>query len=259
MRFLELLALAAVMGLSIFASLPIVLRRSRTARLVNFLSAVAIGILLFILADVWSDVASVLYPGGSYLANPSLSVIFFVGLVFAYFALYAFEHGPRVLKGNASAPKELSATSTALFVAVAIGFQNLTEGMVFGANWAVGLSGVLAVIFVGFFLQNITEGFPIAGPLLRTEERRVGLFAAYFALGGLPTLLGAGIGYIWTSTSLLVLFDAMAIGTCLYIILPMLRSAFRPAEGPMETALKYRLLYFGVGVGFVLGFVVNAL
>ena len=34
--------------------------------------------------------------------------------------------------------------------------------MVLGASWAAGLSGLLSVIFAGFYLQNVTEGFPIA-------------------------------------------------------------------------------------------------
>ncbi len=253
--FPELIALATLMGLAIFLSLPIVLRRSRSARLVNLLSAAAIGILLFVLADVWGNVSTILYPGGAFIASPSLVLLFLAGLAGAYFLLYLLEHSPRA-KGSS---REMSPTSTALIVALAIGFQNLTEGMVFGAAWAAGVSGLLAVIFAGFFLQNVTEGFPIAGPLLGAEERRVGLFSAYFLLGGVPTLLGAGIGYFWTSTYMTVAFDALAIGTCLYAILPMFKVVFRPAATPEETALKMRISYVGIGLGFTLGVLVNAI
>lgn len=249
--FVEMMVLATVMGLAIFLSLPIVLRRSRTARLVNLLSAAAIGILIFILADVWGDVAGILYPGGSYLTNFGLDIVFVAGALGAFLVLFLFEHFP----GKRG---ELTPISTALIVALAIGFQNLTEGMVFGAAWAVGAVGLLTVVFAGFFVQNVTEGFPIAGPLLRSEERRLGLFSAYFVLGGIPAALGAGIGYYWTSTPLIVAFDALAIGTCLYAILPMLKSAFRPAETPEASRLKLRLTYLGIGFGFLLGFVVNA-
>ena len=252
----ELLALATVMGLAIFLSLPIVMRRSRTARLVNVLSAVAIGILIFILADVWGDAAGILYPGGSYLTDPYLSAIFVAGVVGAFALLYALEHWSR---RSAREHRELVPTTTALIVAIAIGFQNLTEGMVFGAEWSAGLVSVAAVIFVGFFLQNVTEGLPIAGPLLGAEERRLALFSGFFLIGGIPTILGAGIGYFWTSNPLIVMFDALAIGTCLYAILPMLKVAFRPAETPAATYLKQQLTYLGIGLGFVLGFLVNAI
>ncbi len=254
-HFAELIGLATVMGLAIFLSLPLVLRRSRTARLVNLLSAAAIGILIFLLADVWGNVSAILYPGGAFVADPSLMAIFVVGVLGAFFVLFSLEHASRGTRG----PGEVSATTTALVVALAIGFQNLTEGMVLGASWAAGLSGLLAVLFAGFFLQNVTEGFPIAGPLLGTPERRAGLFSAYFLLGGAPTVLGAGVGYYWTSNALTVGFDALAIGTCLYAIIPMFRVAFRPAADAVESALRTRLTYVGIGLGFVLGLVVNAL
>lgn len=250
-EFVVLMALATVMGLAIFLSLPLVLRRSRTARLVNLLSAAAIGILIFILADIWGDVAGLLYPSGSYLTDLPLDLVFVAGVLGAFLVLFLFEYFP----GRRT---ELTPSSTALIVAIAIGFQNLTEGMVFGAAWAAGAIGLLTVVFAGFFVQNVTEGFPIAGPLLRSEDRRVGLFSAYFVLGGVPATIGAGIGYFWTSTPLLVAFDALAIGTCLYAILPMLKAAFRPAESAEASRLKLRLTYLGIGFGFLLGFVVNA-
>ena len=253
--FAELLLLATIMGLAIFLSLPIVLRRSRTARLANLLTAAAIGILVFVMADVWGNVNAVIYPNGSFVADPTLTALFVVGLLGAFFVLYFLEHSRR----STGAAGEISATSTAFIVALAIGFQNLTEGMVLGASWAAGLSGLLAVIFAGFFLQNVTEGFPIAGPLLGAEERRIGLFSAYFLLGGAPTVLGAGIGFFWTSTYLTVGFDAMAIGTCLYAIIPMFKVAFRPAANAVENALKARLTYLGIGLGFAVGFLVNAI
>ncbi len=251
----ELLLLATVMGLAIFLSLPIVLRRSRTARLMHFLSAAAIGLLLFILADVWGDVASLLYPSGSYLTDPTLDAVFVAGALGSFLLLFLLEHSTRW----AGAGRSLSPPSTAFIVALAIGFQNLTEGMVFGAAWAAGLSGLLAVVFAGFFLQNVTEGFPIAGSLLGSDERRLTVVSAYFLLGGIPTILGAGFGFFWTSTLLLVAFDSLAIGTCLYAILPMLKSAFRPAESVAATQRKLQLTYLGIGLGFIVGFLVNAI
>ncbi len=251
----ELLVLATILGLAIFLSLPLVLRRSRTFRLVNLLTAAAIGILIFVLADVWGDVSGILYAHGDFVADPALTLLFGVGVIGAFFALFFLEHSGR----SSRAAEERSATSTALIVALAIGFQNLTEGMVLGASWAAGLSGLLAVIFAGFFLQNVTEGFPIAGPLLGAKERQVGLFSAYFLLGGVPTILGAGIGFYWTSSYLTVAFDALAIGTCLYAIIPMFRVVFRPGADAVENALRTRLAYVGVGLGFAVGLLVNAI
>ena len=250
-NFLGLVALSAVMGFSIYLSLPIVLAKSFRSRTVISLNAIAIGILVFLLADVFSDAAANIYPTGSYVANWTYATVFVVAVAACFLLLFFSEHRS---EGSALSPRAL-----AFVVAGAIGFQNLTEGLVFGATWAVGLVGLWAVIFLGFFLQNVTEGFPIAAPLIGKNERRLGVLIALFFVGGIPTVIGSVVGYFYNSTFLDVTFDALAIGAILYVILPMLRSAFRPAETPAATYLKQRLTYVGLLAGFLIGFLVNAL
>lgn len=249
--FPELVILSAVMGFSIFLSLPIVLAKSMASRTIALLNAVAIGILLFLLADVFSDAATIIYPNGSYLANPGYSAAFVLAVVACFLILYFSEHNA---KGRALSPRAL-----ALIVAAAIGFQNLTEGLVFGATWAIGITGLLTVIFLGFFLQNVTEGFPIASPLIGKNDRAVGVLVLLFLVGGVPTVVGGVVGYFYNSPLLDVTFDALAIGAIVYCILPMLRVAFRPESTPEASYLKQRLIYLGILIGFVLGFIVNAI
>jgi zinc transporter, ZIP family len=253
-NFPELVVLAAVMGFAIFLSMPIVLSKSMRSRTVVLLNAVAIGILVFLLADVFGDVAPLIYSNPSnagYIAVPEYAVAFFVAAVGCFLLLYFGEHQRPGKIGNPHL--------TALIIALAIGFQNLTEGLVFGANWAAGAIGLVSVIFLGFFIQNVTEGFPITSPLLGRDDRRVGLLAVFFLIGGLPTILGGIVGYFYHNTLLNVVFDSLAIGAILYCILPMLRVAFRPDETPEATQLRQRLLYLGVLVGFALGFVTNSI
>ena len=249
----ELLALSAVMGLSIYLSLPIVLAKSVRSRTVVVLNAVAIGILVFLLADVFADSVAIIYtnPASPYIANWSYAAAFAIAVSSCFLVLFFSEHR--------SAGSTLSPRALALMVALAIGFQNLTEGLVFGATWAAGTIGLLTVIFLGFFLQNVTEGFPIAAPLIGKNERGIATLALLFLVGGLPTIIGGGFGYYYNSDLLDVIFEALAIGAILYCILPMLRSAFRPAENPEASYLKQRLTYLGILVGFILGFVVNAI
>ena len=254
----ELLVVSAAMGLSIFLSLPLVLSRRMTPALTTVLSAVAIGILLFLMGDVFSDVAPLLAASQPYFTLPDYDAIFAVGVGGAFLLLFAAEHRPRN-RGS------FSPRSIALVVALAIGFQNLTEGLLFGSLWAAGtwagyafFGGLLGVVFVGFFIQNITEGFPIVAPLLGAGRPAVGTVAGFFVLGGIPTVLGALVGFYGNSASLDVLFESVAIGAILYALLPMLRVAFRPAEPPMATFVKQRLTYLGVLAGFLLGFLVNA-
>ena len=252
--FLLFMALTAVMGLSIFLSLPVVYSKRAQGRWAVGLNAVAIGILVFLLADIFSDVAPILYPSG-YVASLGYSVAFGVAFVGAFIGLYAVDNLPR----RAVAAREGGPRVTALIIATGIGLQNLTEGLVFGVNWTAGALGILAVVFVGFLLQNITEGFPIASPFLGTSERRgVPTMVGLFLIGGLPTLIGGAIGYYWSNDLFLVIFDALAIGAIAYVVLPMLRTAFRPLDSAEAALRRNRLVYLGVMVGFMLGFAVNA-
>ncbi|MCI4372510.1 MAG: hypothetical protein L3K02_02545 [Thermoplasmata archaeon] len=248
----ELILLSSVMGLAILLSLPIVLAKSIASRTISLLNAVAIGILVFLLADVFSDAAGIIYSNSNspYLANPGYAAAFILGVVACFLILFFSEHRSQ---GSTLSPRAM-----ALLVAAAIGFQNLTEGLVFGATWAVGITGLATVIFLGFFLQNVTEGFPIAAPLIGKNDRAVGVLVLLFLVGGLPTVLGSVVGFYYNSALLDVTFDALAIGAILYCILPMLRAAFRPAETPAASYLKQRLTYVGILLGFVIGFLVNA-
>ena len=247
----ELAGLSAAMGLSIYLSLPVVLAKSTASRTITLLNAAAIGILLFLLADIFANAAVVLYPGGTYLADPSLAAYFALGVAGCFGLLYAISYR------SGAAP--LTPTATALIVACAIGLQNLTEGLVFGASWALGAIGLSSVAFVGFFLQNITEGFPITSPLVGRADRRLAPVALIFLVGGLPTIFGGVAGFYYNSQTLDVVFDALAIGAVLYALLPMLRIALRPVEEPRANAAKQQLLYVGLLAGFLAGFLVNAI
>lgn len=211
-NFPELVALSTVMGLSIFLSMPIILHKRMASRTITILNSAAIGILVFLLADIFSDVSPIIYPssssGTSYVANGTYAVGFIVAVAACYLVLFATEHRAR---GTKATP-----VSLALIVALAIGFQNLTEGLVFGAYWALGVVGLSTVVFVGFFLQNVTEGFPITAPLLAHRDRRLGLITMFFLIGGLPTVIGGVTGYFYNSAPFDLVFDALAIGAILY-------------------------------------------
>jgi ZIP family zinc transporter len=253
--FLVFMALTTAMGLSIFLSLPIVFSRRAQGRWSVGLNAAAIGILVFLLADVFSNASPILYPNG-YVANTGYAVAFAVGFLAVFLGLSLIDRLP----GTTPGPTEGDPRFTATIIAVGIGLQNLTEGLVFGVNWSAGTLGILAVVFVGFFLQNISEGFPIAAPFLGTTAgRRVPLMLGLFLLGGMPTLLGGAIGYFWSSPLFLVVFDALAIGAIAYVLLPMFRMAFRPLDSREASIRRNRIVYFGVMVGFLIGFAVNAI
>ena len=242
----QIIILSTIMGLSIFLAMPIVLRKKTGQLTTKLLNAIAIGILIFLIGDVFSNVSPSLYNGSFYGFGTSFWPDLTFALAFAggFMLLFAIETRSRF---------GLTATSLALIIALGMGFQNLTEGLVFGSiGTAVGLSGAALVILVGFILQNITEGFPIASPFLGRGDFKAWQMVLLFLVGGLPTIIGGTIGYFYNGTILDVAFDGAAIGAILYAILPMLRMLFR------ETDRKYqRVGYFGVFLGFLIGFLVN--
>jgi ZIP family zinc transporter len=115
------------------------------------------------------------------------------------------------------------------------------------------------VIFTGFVLQNITEGFPIAVPFLGSTERPpLDRLLVLFFVGGAPTIAGALVGYVFNNTLLDLIFDGAAIGAILYVILPMMKAAFRSTAKPTTGIARIQVVYLGILAGFVLGFLVNA-
>jgi len=244
--FGETLLFSAIMGLSIFLSVPVVLSKKTGEMRTKLFNAIAIGILIFLVGDVFSNVAAILYNGSYYGfgSSPYYDAIFTIFLATGFLFLYFAENRSRT---------GLTPTQLASIIAMGIGFQNLTEGLLFGSLGAtLGLAGAAVVVLFGFIFQNVTEGFPITSPFFGELEKRTGVIMLLLLVGGLPTILGGAIGYYYRSDLFVVIFDGLAVGAILYVILPMLKNAFSNMD-----YVKQRMVYVGVFVGFLVGFVVN--
>ncbi len=248
--FYEMIGMALIMGFSIYLSFPIILKRDMSARSSILLVSFAVGILVFLSGDIFSDVASGIYSSGSYVANPLLSIIFITSVAGLFGVLYLVEN---VGKGS-RAKDSFVPTRVALIVAIGMGLQNLTEGLVFGSAYVVGLTGLFLVILIGFILQNFTEGFPIVSPFFGRERPKTVYLAGLYFIGGFPTIAGSLIGYYYVNPYMNILFDGLAIGAIIYVLIPMLRNLFRQAD----QAKLQSLVYLGLVVGFLAGFAVNA-
>lgn len=109
-----------------------------------------------------------------------------------------------------------------LVLAAAVALHNMPVGMAIGAAFAgpaqaAGHAGVLAAIIIG--LHNVPEGMSIAAPLLTGGSRPAGA-VGIAALSGVPTILGALLGYsvgvmnpVMLSVSL-----GFAAGAMLYVV-----------------------------------------
>lgn len=244
--FAETLVFSAIMGLSIFLSLPLVLSKKTGEMRTKLFNAIAIGILIFLVADVFTDASTILYNGSYYGYGSSL----YYDAIFATFLAAGFLV---LLYDESRSRTGLGPTKLALIIALGIGFQNLTEGLLFGSlGVTIGLAGAAVVVLVGFIFQNVTEGFPITSPFFGRLEKRTGAILLLLLVGGAPTIVGGAIGYFYSSQIFDLVFYGLAIGAMVYVILPMLKNAFRD----MDYA-KQKMVYFGVFLGFVVGFVVN--
>ena len=107
-----------------------------------------------------------------------------------------------------------------LVLAAAVALHNMPVGMAIGATFAGaahGNGGILATLIIG--LHNIPEGMSIAAPLLAGGGKPAGA-VGIAALSGLPTILGALLGYgAGTMNPLLLAISlSFAAGAMLYVI-----------------------------------------
>lgn len=109
-------------------------------------------------------------------------------------------------------------------MASAIALHNLPEGMVIGASYAgdagsiTGGAGFIVAIVIG--LHNIPEGMSVSVPLI-SGGMKIPKAIMITALSGVPTIIGAVLGYslglispVWLSLSL-----SFAGGAMLYVVL----------------------------------------
>ena len=135
-----------------------------------------------------------------------------------------------------------------IVLAAAVALHNVPVGMAVGTTVAVQgvcLASVLAAVTIG--LHNLPEGMSIAIPLLHDGSKTVSAIAVA-ALSGLPTVLGALVGYFVGSQAPLALAAALSLagGAMLYVVFFELLP-----EASMQWKSRWSIL--ATVVGFALG------
>lgn len=263
MTFGSTILLGAVAGLTILLGLPVARLPRLGPRVMSFLTAGSVGVLLFLFYDIIRNASQTVETAMSVSAASGAAhgLLLAAGIAAGLGVLVVFERvsrpplrsGPGAMAA-ASAPAEPRvlhpAVRTAILIATGIGLHNFSEGLAIGQSAASGAYRFFLVLVIGFGLHNITEGFGISGPLFgqRPSWR---LLAGLGLIGGGPTIAGTGIGY-WLgadtplSTSLSVLFLALAAGAIVYVI-GELQNAGRKL-GSREAGMA------GLLTGFLLGY-----
>jgi ZIP family zinc transporter len=277
----EVLALGAIAGFTIYLGLPIGRLRNPAPGLRAFLNAVAIGILLFLLWDVLSQgiepvetaLTNANDHGASWGRFAGLSVVFMVCFSVGLCSLVYYDRwlhrraaprpaGPVAAVAAVAVGARVGwiarltdAQRLAFFIALGIGFHNLSEGLAIGQSAASGKISLALLLIIGFGCHNATEGFGIVAPLAAEGERPSWAFLGLMGLiGGGPTFLGTLIGQSVVNDWLFMSFLALAAGSILYVVIELL--AVGRKLGNKEIATWGIVL--GLFVGFATDFILVA-
>jgi len=266
----QVVLLGGIAGATIFLGLPVGRTQRLSASTRAFLNALAIGILLFLLWDVLSQAIDPVEHALDAVANTDhgtwgrfaeLAATFTgclgVGLLSLVYYDRWLAKRPRVRREGpgAALAEDLRPTAPtlahdasrlALLIAVGIGFHNFSEGLAIGQSAAKGEISLALLLIIGFGLHNATEGFGIVAPMSAEGVRPAWSFLLALGLiGGGPTFLGTIVGESFVNDTLSVAFLALAAGSILYVILQLVKMAFR---------MGYReMLMWGILIGFLLG------
>ncbi len=270
----KILVLGAIAGFTIFLGLPLGRVQSFDTRYRAALSALATGILLFLLWDVLSGgvgpVEAALeerawgqFAGYSALLGGGFAVGL-MGLVY-YDAWLATRRRSKLVGPGAAAVDEFAgrgwfgslspARRLALLIATGIGVHNFAEGLAIGQSAAAGEVALAVTLVVGFGLHNATEGFGIVGPMGADADRPSWGFLGLLGLiGGGPTFVGTLVGQVWVSQALSIGFLAVAGGSILYVTIQLFH-VNRQFDYPK---LVMWMVFAGLVLGFATDFVVGA-
>ncbi len=270
MSSVQILVLGAIAGLTIYLGLPLGRIRNPAMRLRAFLNAVAVGILVFLLWDVLSQgiepveaaLTNANNHGGSWLRFVGLSGVFTVGFALGLVSLVYYDRwlsrrstmqrggpGAALATGLQRGPvaRMSPAQRLAFFIALGIGFHNLSEGLAIGQSAASGEISLALLLIVGFGLHNATEGFGIVAPMAaESEYPSWGFLGVMGLIGGGPTFVGTLIGQQFVNTWLFITCLALAAGSILYVVIELLGVGKKLGHKELAT--------WGIVLGVFLGF-----
>jgi ZIP family zinc transporter len=194
----------------------------------NFVLALTIGLLGFLVVDMWHEAQETAAAAVGALNAPiliPLVALLTMGL------LIVLSHW--LTRRTRDITAEQGPLALAYQIALGIGLHNL---------------GVFLIL--GFTLHNVTEGIGIAAPLVR-ERPALAHFAALALLAGGPAIVGTWIGAFVYSPFWATIFLAIGIGAILQVIVEVGRLIKRSQERAGEPLLDWKT-FAGAAAGIAL-------
>src|SRR4249919_2942776 len=261
----QIVLLGAVAGLTIFIGLPVGRMQWVSPATKSFLSAMAIGILIFLLWDVLTAAVEPVeeaLTAGNDRRFLWLAVLLAAGFAVGLMSLALYDGWLRRRRAKAmlgpgaasiaeyQAERHIVTMSPsswlAVFIATGIGLHNFSEGLAIGQSAAADELSLALALVIGFGLHNATEGFGIVAPLTGDKDRPTwGFLAVLGLIGGGPTFVGTLVGQAWVSTPVSILFLALTAGSILFVIIELISITSRFASKEVVLAG----ILFGLALG----------
>ena len=229
-----------------------------SARAMDFLLALTVGLLAFLMIDGGHDGFEA---AGTLPESFQGAVLFALAAAGAYLVLEttgAWLKARRRSASLAAGGARGDSWVLALLIAVGIGLHNFGEGLAIGSAFALGEAALGTLLIIGFTLHNTTEGLAIVAPLAR-ESRRVpiGDLVKLGLIGGVPTIAGAWIGGFVYSAVWSVLFLAVGVGAIAQVIVQIVRQM--AAGQPVARQLARGPVLAGLAAGFAVMYLTGML
>ncbi len=265
----QIVLLGFIAGATIFIGLPVGRARALGPKTRGFLTATAVGILLFLLWDVLSAAIepseNAEVAGGQWGRVASYGAVMFFAFTVGLLSLVYYERWMKERRMRSNPPSGGShaadlapvarrsfspARQLAVMIAVGIGLHNFSEGLAIGQSAASGEIALAVMLVIGFGLHNATEGFGIVGPLSTELDRPSWPFLGLLGLiGGGPTFLGTIVGQSFVNAAVSIAFLGLAAGSIFYVIAELLDVGRKIGSKD--------ILMWGIVIGLTLGFVTD--
>lgn len=210
----------------------------------NFLLALTVGLLVFLLIDTILEAMEVAAKVSGVFQGLPLAIF---AAVLAWLAIVA-------VSGKSSDSDRDSRGGRmriAFLIALSIGLHNLGEGLAVGAAFALGEAALGSFLVIGFTLHNVTEGIGIAAPVTK-DRPSLKSFIGLCLLAGLPTVVGAWIGGFAYSPLLATIFLGIGAGAIWQVIVEVGRLLLNDARKHNEPVANWvNVLGLAVGLGLM--------